>query len=85
MLTLEDRPRRQQDLAMQCELLKTQLATLRAVHIAVVGPACILVTAKAATLRPCHPLPLVIGSDAIFVWWTLNFVDERAAARELVI
>jgi len=63
MLTLEDPPRRLQDLAIQRELLKTQLATFRALHIALVGPACILVTHLPANLKT----PVVFSEELFTV------------------
>ena len=60
MMTLRDLPR-VQDLATQLELLKIQLATIRALHIAVVAPACIL-----ATGLPVNFKAPVILSEELF-------------------
>jgi hypothetical protein len=62
MSTLMDLPR-VQDLATQLELLKTQFATLRALHIAVVGQACILTTHLPANFKA----PVVLSEELFTV------------------
>jgi hypothetical protein len=58
MPTLKDLPRAQ-DLVTQLELLKMQLATIRALHIAVVAPACIVTTGLPVNLKA----PVVLSEE----------------------
>src|SRR3954453_10545348 len=62
MLKLADLPRLQ-NLATQRELLKKQLTTLRALHIAVVGPASVLVTHFPANLKA----PVIVSEELFTV------------------
>jgi hypothetical protein len=61
MMTLRDLPRTE-ELATQLEWFKTQLATIRTVHIAVVAPACIL-----ATWLPVNLKAPVVLSEELFM------------------
>jgi hypothetical protein len=61
-MTLRDLPR-VQDLAAQLEVLKTQLATIRSLHIAVVAPACILTTHLPASFKA----PVVLSEELFTV------------------
>ena len=62
MMTLRDLPRAH-ELATQLEWFKTQLATIRTVHIAVVAPACILTTWLPVNLKA----PVVLSEELFTV------------------